>query len=56
MATNAVLSEAEYLQTSFPGVDQEFHEGEIIERTASATYSIPELNLHITLTDLFDQD
>lgn len=33
MATKAVLSEAEYLRTSFPGVDQEFHDGEIIERT-----------------------
>ncbi len=31
MPTKAVLSEAEYLRTSFPGVDQEFHEGELIE-------------------------
>lgn len=33
MAIKAVLSEAEYLRTSFPGVDQEFHDGELVERT-----------------------
>ncbi len=32
MATKAVLSEAEYLRTSFPGVDQELHNGELVER------------------------
>lgn len=32
MPTKAVLSEAEYLRTSFPGVDQEFRDGEFVER------------------------
>ena len=32
MATKAVLSEAEYLRTSFPGVDQELHDGELVEK------------------------
>lgn len=32
MPTKATLSEAEYLRISFPGVDQEFLEGELVER------------------------
>jgi Uma2 family endonuclease len=37
MATKAALSEADYLRTSFPGVDQEFRDGELVER------SVPDL-------------
>ncbi len=33
MSTKAALSEAEYLRTSFPGLDREFLDGEVIERT-----------------------
>src|SRR5262245_2968353 len=33
MATKAMLSEAEYLRTSFPGVDQEYRDGELVERS-----------------------
>jgi len=37
MPTKAALSEAEYLRTSFPGVDQEYRDGELVER------SVPDL-------------
>lgn len=33
MGTKAALSEAEYLRTSFPGVDQEYRDGELVERS-----------------------
>ena len=32
MAVKTALSEEEYLRTSFPGADQEFRDGELIER------------------------
>jgi Uma2 family endonuclease len=33
MPVKAVLSEEEYLRTSFPGVDQEYQDGELVERS-----------------------
>lgn len=38
MATKAALSEADYLRTSFPGVDQEFLNGEFVERGVPDTF------------------
>jgi len=32
MAVKSTLSEEEYLRTSFPGVDQEYDDGELVER------------------------
>jgi Uma2 family endonuclease len=37
MPIKAALSEEEYLRTSFPGVDQEYRDGELVER------SVPDL-------------
>jgi Uma2 family endonuclease len=37
MAVKTLLSEAEYLRMSFPGVDQEFEDGELIERATPDT-------------------
>ncbi len=33
MPAQAALSEAEYLRTSFPGVDREYRDGEVVERS-----------------------
>lgn len=33
MGTKAAISEKEYLHTSFPGVDCEYRDGELVERT-----------------------
>jgi Uma2 family endonuclease len=33
MGTKAALTVEEYLRTSFPGLDREFHDGEVVERT-----------------------
>jgi Uma2 family endonuclease len=37
MATKAALSEQKYLRTSFPGVDQEYRDGELLERALPDT-------------------
>jgi Uma2 family endonuclease len=38
MGTKAAISEEEYLHTSFPGVDCEYRDGELVERTLPDTF------------------